>query len=62
MYFAFIDESGNNISIGKAILREVIGKWISGSVFDLGYIWVAFDEKRQGWHDKIAGTYVIKIK
>lgn len=55
-----IDESGNNISIGKAILREVIGKWISGAVFNLGYIWVAFDEKKQGWHDKIANTYVIK--
>ena len=57
-----IDESGNNISIGKAILREVIGKWISGAVFNLGYIWVAFDEKKQGWHDKIANTYVIKVK
>lgn len=55
-----IDESGNNISIGKAILREVIGKWISSAVFDLGYIWAAFDEKMQTWHDKIASTYVIK--
>lgn len=26
----------------------------------LGYIWVAWDKKKQGWHDKIAGTYVVK--
>ena len=25
----------------------------------LGFLWLAFDRKRQGWHDKIAGTYVI---
>jgi hypothetical protein len=28
-------------------------------VFSLGFIWVAFDPKRQGWHDKIARTLVI---
>jgi uncharacterized RDD family membrane protein YckC len=26
----------------------------------LGLIWVAFDAQKQGWHDKIAGTYVVK--
>jgi uncharacterized RDD family membrane protein YckC len=25
----------------------------------LGLIWVAIDDKKQGWHDKIAGTYVV---
>ena len=33
---------------------------ISGLIFSLGFIWVAFDGKRQGWHDKLAGTYVIE--
>ena len=28
----------------------------------LGLIWVAFDSKKQGWHDKLAGTVVIKSK
>lgn len=27
----------------------------------LGFLWIACDRKRQGWHDKIAGTYVIDI-
>jgi uncharacterized RDD family membrane protein YckC len=26
----------------------------------LGFLWLAFDRKRQGWHDKIAGTYVLQ--
>jgi uncharacterized RDD family membrane protein YckC len=26
----------------------------------LGLIWVAFDKRKQGWHDKLAGTVVIK--
>src|SRR3989344_943490 len=56
-----VDTSGQKIGFGKAALREIIGKWISGLVFGLGYLWAAFDEKKQGWHDKIAGTYVVKI-
>jgi uncharacterized RDD family membrane protein YckC len=57
-----VDTSGQKIGIGKAVLREIIGKFVSGLVFGLGYIWVAFDEKKQGWHDKIAGTYVVKVR
>ena len=37
-----------------------VGMEISGLVFLLGYIWILIDKKRQGWHDKIAGTYVAK--
>ncbi|MGR3985112.1 MAG: RDD family protein, partial [Gammaproteobacteria bacterium] len=28
--------------------------------FGLGLLWVAFDKRKQGWHDKLAGTVVIK--
>lgn len=50
---------GSPVSWGKAILRY-IGYIISSLVFALGFIWVAFDAKRQGWHDKIASTYVVR--
>lgn len=26
----------------------------------LGFLWVAFDSKMQGWHDKLAGTVVVR--
>jgi uncharacterized RDD family membrane protein YckC len=47
------------VSLGKAILRETVGKILSGMFFGLGYIWAGFDNSKQSWHDKIAGTYVI---
>ena len=50
---------GSAIGIGGALIREIIGKLVS-SIFYLGYIWILFDGKRQGWHDKIAGTIVVK--
>jgi uncharacterized RDD family membrane protein YckC len=53
-----VGRDGAPPSWGQALLRYV-GYIISGLVFSLGFIWVAFDSKRQGWHDKIAGTYVV---
>ncbi len=49
---------GMPVSFGIAFLRSV-GYMVSGLVFCLGYIWIGFDKKKQGWHDKIAGTVVI---
>ena len=42
-----------------AIPREMIGKLVSFLAAGVGIIWLIFDPKRQGWHDKIAGTYVV---
>jgi uncharacterized RDD family membrane protein YckC len=28
----------------------------------LGFIWIAFDKRKQGWHDKLAGTVVISAE
>ena len=47
------------IGYGKGFLRW-IGMIISAMVILLGFIWILIDKKRQGWHDKIAGTYVVK--
>lgn len=47
------------IGYGKGFLRW-IGMIISAVVILLGYVWILIDKKRQGWHDKIAGTYVVK--
>jgi uncharacterized RDD family membrane protein YckC len=52
-----VSTEGSQISFGIAFLRAV-GYFISG-IFYLGFIWIAFDKRKQGWHDKIAGTVVI---
>ena len=52
-------DNGENIDVGRAILRYV-GVIISFLVLLLGVIWVAFDARKQGWHDKLAGTVVVR--
>jgi uncharacterized RDD family membrane protein YckC len=49
---------GGPIGYGRGLLRQ-IGKWISGLVILLGYLWMLWDKEKQTWHDKIAGTVVV---
>jgi uncharacterized RDD family membrane protein YckC len=51
--------TGQRISVGKALLRW-LGILISTLACFIGLIWVAFDSRKQGWMDKIAGTYVLQ--
>ena len=55
-----IDEWGNVPGLTRALIREIPGKFLSGIALGLGFVWVAWDEKKQGWHDKIAKTYVVR--
>ncbi|HEY88006.1 MAG TPA: hypothetical protein G4O06_08310 [Dehalococcoidia bacterium] len=57
-----INAQGNRPGLGYAALREVPGKLISAIVLCLGFLWIAVDRQKQGWHDKIANTYVVKVK
>ena len=45
---------------GVALVRA-LGGFLSLAVAGLGFIWVSFDEERQSWHDKIAGTTIVKV-
>ena len=54
-----IDTGGQPAGFWKMALREVIGKFVSGLVFYLGYFWIIWDKDQQGWHDKIANTLVV---
>lgn len=52
-------ETGGKPSFGQFIIRY-IAYYISATPLLLGFIWVGFDKRKQGWHDKIAKTVVIK--
>ena len=52
-------DTGGSLDIVRAFLRYV-GLIISFAVILIGVIWVAFDARKQGWHDKIANTLVIR--
>lgn len=55
-----VDQQGNIPGIGRAVLREIIGKLVSAIVVLLGYLWISWDRHKRGWHDHIAGTYVVR--
>jgi uncharacterized RDD family membrane protein YckC len=52
---------GSPINYLCAAFREVPAKFIAGIIFGIGYLMVAFDEQKQGLHDRMAKTYVIKL-
>ncbi len=53
------EKTGENITVGQGVIRYV-GSIISALVLLIGIIWVAFDSKKQGWHDKMARTVVVR--
>ena len=55
-----VNERGKAPGIKKAIVREILGKFVSYIVMYLGCLWVGWDKNKQGWHDRIAKTYVIR--
>ena len=55
-----VNQQGQMPGVGRAILREIIGKIVSGIVIFLGFFWIGWDREKRGWHDHIAGTYVVR--
>ena len=53
------DRDGGPVTSGQAVLR-LLGYWVSGAVFYIGYIWIFIDKRKRGWHDLIAGTVVVE--
>lgn len=51
--------TGGPLSIGQSLIRYV-GYFVSTIPFCLGFLWIAFDSKKQGWHDKLAGSVVVR--
>lgn len=46
---------------GKArLIGRYFGYFLSTIPLGLGLLWVAFDPRKQGWHDKLAGTVVVR--
>lgn len=54
-------DSGAALSVGQSIGRY-LAYFVSMIPFGLGLIWVGFDSRKQGWHDKLARSVVIRAK
>jgi uncharacterized RDD family membrane protein YckC len=53
--------SGGQPTTGQ-LVRRYLGYYVSLLPLGLGFLWVAFDPRKQGWHDKLAGTVVVRSK
>ena len=55
------EETGGKLTIGQSIGRYFA--YIPAMlIFMLGIFWIAWDKKKQGWHDKLAKTVVVRNK
>jgi len=50
---------GREIDWPTAIVRA-LACFLSAGVLGLGFLWIAFDREKRSWHDKIAGTVVVR--
>ena len=44
------------------LIARYVGYLLSMLPLGLGFIWIAFDKRKQGWHDKLSGTVVVRKK
>jgi len=60
MKLRLVRTDGSGLSVARALLRNV-GLFVSMAAAFLGVIWVVIDKDKQGWMDKIAETYMLKV-
>ena len=51
---------GRSVDFGSAIIRA-LASFFSAFVFFLGFFWAGWDRNKQSWHDKIAGTVIVRV-
>jgi uncharacterized RDD family membrane protein YckC len=52
---------GGPLTNGQALIRT-IGYYVNMLTFGIGFLWVAVDRRKQGLHDKIAGTLELRVR
>ncbi len=55
-----IQDDGLPLSLGRAVIR-CLGSALSAAPFFLGLLWIILDSKKQGLHDKLSQTLVIRV-
>lgn len=53
-------DNGLSVGFGKALGRSLFASFISAQILYLGYLWAAWDDKKQTWQDKVCSTYVVR--
>ena len=57
-----VDAATGGVPSNRQLLARYLGYFVSLFPFGLGFLWIALDDRKQGWHDKISGTVVVRRK
>jgi uncharacterized RDD family membrane protein YckC len=57
-----VDEKTGSAPTAVQLILRYVAYFLALLPLGLGIIWVAFDGRKQGWHDKLAGTVVVRQK
>jgi uncharacterized RDD family membrane protein YckC len=55
-----IDRAGGRLGRPQAVKR-LVGMALAALPFGAGFLWILVDDRRQGWHDHLASTFVIVV-
>ena len=55
-----VDATSGNAPSPAQCIGRYFACIVAGLPLGLGFLWVAFDKRKQGWHDKLAGTVVVR--
>lgn len=57
-----IRQDGKPNTWGAILLREIVGKPLSFLILGIGFLMIAFDRQKRALHDRLAKTYVVKVR
>ena len=57
-----VNGKGEDVGFWRGAFRETIAKFVSGIFFYLGFLWIGWDRQKRGWHDHLAGTFVVRVQ
>jgi uncharacterized RDD family membrane protein YckC len=55
-----VDATSGKVPSGGQMIGRYLGYYIVFPSFGLSFLWVGLDKRKQGWHDKLAGTVVVR--
>ncbi|RJQ07978.1 MAG: zinc-ribbon domain-containing protein [Dehalococcoidia bacterium] len=60
MHVRIVDKNGDPPGVGRGLGRMLVASFLSGNLFNLGYLWAIWDREHRTWHDHLAGTWVVR--
>ena len=57
-----VDSSTLGPPTSRQLMIRYLGYLLATLPLGVGFLWIAFDPRKQGWHDKLARTVVIRVR